>query len=463
MSTDSPLALSATERRAVFPLASIVVLRMLGLFLILPVFALYAKQLQGATPGTVGLAMGIYGLTQALLQIPAGILSDRIGRKPVIAAGLLIFALGSLIAAVSTTIEGVIIGRALQGAGAISAAVLALVADLTREEHRTLAMAVIGLSIGLSFSVALVLGPLLNGWIGVPGIFWLTAGLALLGVALLFGRVPSPPVHHHRDTEPTPGQFAAVIRDPALWRLNVSIFLLHLSVTALFMVFPLLLREVGLPSEAHWQVYLPVLLLSVLGMAPFILVSEKYRRIKEVFLTATALLGIAQITLFLSHGDWVTLVIGLWLYFLGFNILEASLPSLVSKFVDPEAKGTAMGFYSTAQFLGAFAGGLMGGLLQGHFGHASPFLAGALMTLLWGWVIWGLPAPRYLTNHLLRVGPLDTAGASDLSQRLLALPGVVQAHVVREDEVAYLKLEAKTVDWNALAAFSVAEIAPETP
>ena len=262
---DAAGGMTRTEARSAASMAGIYALRMLGLFMILPVFALYADELEGATPALAGLAIGIYGMTQALLQIPYGLLSDRIGRKPVIIFGLLVFALGSAIAASADNIHLVIFGRALQGAGAIAAAVMALTADLIREEHRVKAMAIIGMSIGASFALAMVLGPVLNTWIGVPGIFWLTAVLALGGIAVVVLVVPNPVVTRvRRDAEAVPAQFASVLRDAQLFRLDIGIFALHLILTASFVVLPLALRDIaGLPANRHWEVYLPVLLLSL--------------------------------------------------------------------------------------------------------------------------------------------------------------------------------------------------------
>ena len=334
---------------------------MLGLFLILPVFALYADHLQGHTPTLIGVAIGAYGLTQAFLQIPFGMLSDRIGRKRVITAGLLIFAAGSVVAAMAHTMWGVILGRALQGAGAIAAAVMALAADLTREEQRTKAMAVIGMTIGLSFAVAIVTAPTLNHLIGVPGIFWLVAGLAVLGVVVLHTRVPTP-AHStvHRDAEAVPGQLRGVLAHPGLLRLDFGIMSLHIILTANWVVLPVALRA-QLPTAHHWWVYLPVMVLSVAAMVPFIILAERKRRMKQVFLGAVVALGLAELGLSQGFHTLGGIAVALFVFFTAFNLLEATLPSLISRVAPPAAKGTAMGVYSTSQFFGAFLGGSLGG------------------------------------------------------------------------------------------------------
>ena len=268
--------MTADERRAAFWLAGVFSLRMLGLFMILPVFALYAERLRGNTPALAGLAIGIYGFSQALFQIPFGFLSDRYGRKRMIYLGLSIFAAGSVVAALADSIWGVILGRALQGGGAVSAAVMALAADLTREEHRIKVMAAIGITIGLSFAVSMIVGPVLNGWVGVPGIFWLTGLFALLGVAVVRFLVPDPLASRvHRDAEPVASQFGRVLFDGQLLRLNFGIFTLHLLLTATFVAVPLALRDAGLPSDQHWEVYLPALVLSMAVMVPFVILAEK--------------------------------------------------------------------------------------------------------------------------------------------------------------------------------------------
>lgn len=445
-----------TERRAIFSLAGIYFLRMFGLFLILPVFALYADELEGNTALLTGVAIGAYGLTQALLQIPYGMASDRFGRKPLITIGLLLFALGSVVAAMSDHIMGVILGRALQGAGAIAAVVMALNADLTREEVRTRAMATIGMSIGAAFFIAMMAGPLLTGWIGVPGLFWLTAVLAILGLAVIHLVTPDPVSSHvHRDAQPVPAMIGDVIRDPQLLRLDLGIFFLHMILTALFIAVPLSLRDfAGMSGDQHWQVYLPVMLLSVAGMVPFVILAEAKGKMKSVFLAAIAMLTIAQVGLYFWYQSLWYIGILLWVFFVGFNILEATLPSLISKTAPPDKKGTAMGVYSSMQFFGAFLGGVLGGWMLQEQGIAGVFLFTALATLLWFGVASGMRNPEPLTTYLLNVGDVDPVEAKLLSQKLAEVVGVAEAVVVVEDGVAYLKVNRAMLDESNLNPFS---------
>ncbi|MBK9131461.1 MAG: MFS transporter [Gammaproteobacteria bacterium] len=430
---------------------------MLGLFMILPVFALYASERFGTVaPVLIGLAIGAYGLSQAVLQVPFGMLSDRFGCKPVIAVGLVIFALGSVVAATADSMTGIIIGRMVQGSGAIAAAVMALAADLTREEHRTKAMAVIGLSIGLSFAVSLALGPILNHWIGVPGIFWLTAVLALLGIALLYLVVPDPVRHRtHRDTGAVPGYFSQVLRDPQLLRIDGGIFALHCILTASFVALPFALRDfAGVETAHHGYVYLPVLLVALVVMVPLVVVAEKRRRLKEVFLSAIAGVALAELGLAFFHVSLVAIVALLLLFFCAFNVLEALLPSLIAKFAPADKKGTAMGVYSTSQFLGAFCGGVVGGYLYGHAGIAGVFGFCALMAALWWLWARSMAPPRYLSSYMISLGESRPDGAGAEAARrereLLALPGVAEAIVVMEEGVAYLKVDSRAVDYGRL-------------
>jgi MFS family permease len=451
--------MNATERRATFALGGIVALRMLGLFMILPVLALYAERYDGYTPTLAGLAIGAYGLTQALFQIPFGALSDRIGRRPVIVTGLLIFAAGSAVAAMSDTIAGLIIGRALQGAGAISAAVMALAADLTREEHRTKTMAGIGASVGLAFAVALVVGPAVAHWFGMSALFLLTATLALLGIAVLLLYVPrAVACHFHRDAEPVPGQFGRILADGQLLRLDAGILILHLILTSSFVVLPLVLRDQGgLAPEDHWHVYLLVLAISVVLMAPFVMYGERRQQVKTIFMGAIGLLALSQLGLYLYHGDKVQIALMMVLFFVGLNVLEATLPSLISRLAPPDMKGTALGVYSTSQFLGAFLGGLCGGWLHHHFGVEGVFAFCGTLACAWLLFAAGMRNPRSLSSHLLNVGHITEAQAQRLATELRAIAGVAEAVVVVDDGVAYLKVDRKNLDLQALRAFSAAE------
>ena len=372
------------ERRTVSSLALLYSFRMLGLFMVLPLLALYAADLPGADPLTIGLALGVYGLSQALLQIPLGWLSDKLGRKPVIVGGLLVFALGSVVAGMAETIEGVVLGRALQGAGAIASTVMALVADLTREEQRTKAMAIVGMSIGLSFAMALVLGPLVAAAGGLSAVFWFTTVLAIVGVAIVLLLVPTPPVGQMYDeVGARRGLFARSLQDAALLRLNFAVFSLHFVLMALFLVVPGLLLEVAdLDRNSHWMVYLPALLLSIVGMVPMMIMAERKGRLHAMFLLAIVLLILAM-TVISAPASPVLLYLGMWLFFVGFNYLEATLPSLVSKMVFAGGKGTALGIYSTCQFLGAFAGGALGGWLLKSGGASLLFGCCLVLSALW--------------------------------------------------------------------------------
>lgn len=449
---DQQSGMTPLERRAATSLGAIYALRMLGLFMILPVFALYAQDLEGVTPLMIGLAISAYGLTQALLQIPFGLMSDRYGRKPVIITGLLIFAAGSVLAATATSIEMVIFGRALQGAGAIAAAIMALAADLTREEQRTKVMAGIGMSIGMAFVVSLVAGPILNRWIGVQGIFWLTALLAIGGVFIVAYLVPRPVrSSHHRDTQPVPEQFGSVLKDADLLRLDFGILALHLILTAGFVVLPLSLRDgAGIPSVDHWLVYLPVMLAAVATMVPFIIIAEKYRRMKPVFLGAVAVLAVSQALMSQSLDSVWGIAFALYLFFSAFNLLEASLPSLISKVAPAHSKGTAMGVYASSQFFGAFLGGVLGGWAHSVWEEAGVFWLTTVVAIIWWLAASSMSPPKHLSSYLLRVGPLDDAQAEDKARSLLQINGVNEAVVIAEEGVAYLKVDRDTLDQDSL-------------
>ncbi|MES9950347.1 MAG: MFS transporter [Candidatus Thiodiazotropha sp.] len=447
--------LNAVERQAAYSLSGLFFLRMLGLFMILPVFAIYAEELPDVTPLLVGLAIGIYGLTQALLQIPFGMLSDRIGRKPVLIAGLLIFAVGSVVAAGAETIHGIILGRALQGSGAIAAVIMALAADLSREQRRLRIMAILGISIGIAFAVSMVMGPILNSWIGVPGIFWLTAVLALGGIGLVLFVVPTPAESHfHRDAEAVPGQFGKVLREPELLRLDFGIMTLHMSLTAMFLAYPLALRTL-VAENAHTWVYMPVMLLSMVAMIPFVILAESRRRMRPVFIGGVAALVGASMLMFGYHDSLAGMVLGLLIFFTAFNLLEATLPSLVAKIAPGERKGTAMGVYSSSQFIGAFLGGALGGWFHTRYGIDGTFLLCAAMAAIWLLVAWGMSEPDYLSNYLIPVGLLDEDQAFLLEGELKNLDGVAEAVIIPEDRVAYLKVDLKRVDQEVLDGYAV--------
>ncbi len=434
--------MTRSEKRATSGLAAIFGLRMLGMFLILPVFALYAHHLPGGDNYTlVGLTLGMYGLTQAALMIPFGMASDRIGRKKVIIFGLLVFALGSFVAAFATDIYWTIAGRALQGAGAISAAVTAMLADLTREEQRTKAMATIGSTIGIAFAVSLVAGPALGHLIGVPGIFALTGVLALAAIVVVKYWIPDPAnTHFHADTEASPARLKDVLRDPQLLRLDFGIFALHAAQMAMFVVVPVALKNSGLPADQHWWVYLSVLAGSFALMIPAIIVGEKRGKMKPVFISAVALMLAAQIGLALGISHFWGIVGALFFYFVAFNLLEASLPSLISKLAPVSAKGTAMGVYNTAQALGLFTGGVVGGWLAQHVGFPAVFEFCVVLMAAWLIASLSMTAPLAIRTRMFNVGVMDSDQAALLKTQLAAVAGVVEAAVLAEEGVAMLKV-----------------------
>ena len=377
--------MTSVERRATASLAAVYGTRMAGFFFMLPMFALFTEGLPGSTPVLAGLAVGIYGLMQAVLQIPLGMLSDHIGRKPVIMGGLLLFAIGSAIAALSDHIVWVIIGRAVQGCGAVAAAILALAADLTRETQRTKVMAGIGMTIGAAFILSLILAPVAHAWVGASGIFWLTVGLAMIAIALVAWVVPTPPGRQiHRDVQPIPSMLRGVLRNPSLLRLDIGVFILHLVLTTTFFALPVALRNLGMPLDTHAWIYLPLLVLSLLGMAPFIwLSSRKQSWAQPVFVGAVVVFGIAQAIMWQGTTTLWLLLIGVGLFFTAFNLLEATLPAQVSKTAPPEAKGTALGVYTTSQFMGAFVGGVTGGWMYQSIELSAVFLLGTLAVCGW--------------------------------------------------------------------------------
>ena len=452
-------SMTRAEKRAASGLAAIFGLRMMGMFLILPVFALYAEDLPGGDNHTlVGLALGIYGLTQAILMLPFGMASDRIGRKKVIIFGLIVFALGSFVAAVATDIYWTIFGRALQGAGAVSAAVTAMLADLTREEHRTKAMALVGSTIGIAFAISLVASPALNRIIGVPGIFALTGILALAAIWVVKVWVPDPAdSHYHADAQANPAKLIDVLKDGQLARLDFGIFALHAAQMAMFVVVPVALKNSGLAADDHWAVYLPVLLGSFMLMVPALIYGEKRGQMKPVFIGSVALMLVAQLGLAFGIDYFWGIVWSLFFYFVAFNLLEASLPSLISKLAPASAKGTAMGVYNTAQALGLFFGGFFGGWLAQHHGFASVFIFCVVLMAIWLLASLSMNPPPAIKTRMFRIGVMPADQAALLRAQLAEVSGVVEAVVLAEEGVAMLKVSLK--GWDEAGARSLLDTA----
>ncbi len=450
----------ATEKRAVLSLGLLYGFRMLGLFMLLPVLALYAADFEHSSPALIGLALGVYGLSQALLQVPFGMLSDRIGRKPVIYGGLVLFGVGSVIAGLASSIWGVILGRALQGSGAIASTVLALLSDLTRDEHRTKAMAFIGMSIGLTFAAALLIGPWVSVSFGIRGIFWLTAGLAVGGIAIMAWLVPAAThaTGFNGNTSAALRFVGRVLGDRELLRLNFGIFALHFILTASFVALPLLLRDtLNLQVQQHAWVYLATLGGSFVAMVPLIIYAERNQKVVPVFLSAIAMVALAALTIATAGSRGMPLVGAMFIFFMGFNLLEANLPSLVSKKAFPAGKGTAMGVYSTFQFLGAFLGGAIGGVMMGAVGSSGVFGVCALIAVSWLLLAWNMRAPRRVVDVVLTY---DTArfGGEELLRELAGLKGVEDVTLIAGDGLAYLKVDGQSFDHSTLLQYQAAAV-----
>ncbi len=432
--------MNSVEKRAILGVGGIFALRMIGLFMIVPVFSVYGDNYAHATPFLIGLAVGIYGLGQAVFQIPMSLAADKFPRKPIIMLGLILFALGGIIAANATDIYQVIIGRALAGSGAVSAVLMALLADVTREEMRTKAMATMGLTIATSIMLAFAFGPLMVGSIGILGLFWLTAGFAVLAMLLLFV-VPTPlrVLKHNLDNKSISEQLATVIKIGDLNRLHIGIFALHLTLTAIFVILPHQLSQVmGLSVRQQGLVYLPLLFIGFAVAIPFIIIAEKKRKMRQVFLGAIALMAVSLALLALGSQVGIGIILGLLLYFMGFNLLEATIPSWISKRAPVANKATAMGLNSSSQFFGAFVGGAMGGLLLTQssllaWGVLAAIMVAALLIIL------PIAQPPYLSSTTVTI-PKDI-DIQDWSQQMLAINGVDELVVMAKEQVAYLKLD----------------------
>ena len=445
--------LNNVEKKAAFSLATVFGLRMLGLFMILPVFAIYGEQLVGYSPIWVGLAIGAYGLTQALLQIPMGILSDKFGRKPIILVGLLIFLLGSIVAALSESIYGVVLGRALQGMGAIASAVLALAADLSREEQRPKVMATIGMFIGLSFTLAMILGPIVAKSYGLSGLFWLTAILTVGAMFMIQFMVPYSVNKAPRgDHVALPAQIFKLINEPQLFRLNLGVFILHMALTACFVVLPKYFVNAGLALAQHWQLYLPVLLGSFFLMVPFMIMAIKKQKEKQMFNAAVVLLTVSLMLLWLMPSNLFTLVVVIMLFFTAFNYLEATMPSILSRIAPVGVKGSVMGVYSSSQFMGAFAGGVVGGLIVSEWGDQQVFLIMAIMAMVWFIASLGMKPLKKSKSYSFKTTIDCEQTAEKVAEELINLPGVLEATLVHDESVAYLKINDKVADFAQIKA-----------
>ncbi|GJC31790.1 MFS transporter [Acinetobacter sp. KAM398] len=436
--------MNALERRSTFALSSIFALRMLGLFMIIPVFSVVGQSYQYATPALIGLAVGVYGLTQAILQIPFSLIADRYSRKPLVVLGLLLFALGGAIAAMSDTIYGVIIGRAIAGGGAVSAVVMALLADVTREENRMKAMAVMGMSIGMSFVVAFSLGPWLTGLVGISGLFWVTTVMGLAAILMLL-LVPKVTRHHRNFQQGYITQLKQVLKMGDLNRLHVSVFTLHLLLTAMFIYVPSqLIQFADIPLQHHGWVYLPLLLVSLFVAFPSIVLAEKYRKMRGIFLTAIAGIILGLLVLIFGFESKYILLLGLGLFFIAFNVMEALLPSWLSKAAPIQSKATAMGVNASSQFLGAFFGGMIGGqlLMLNHTAMGWSILTA--IAIIWLLVSFGLAQPRYLSSLVLRLP--ENRETDEWTSQLLAIRGIEEVVVMSDQQVAYVKVDKQHID-----------------
>jgi predicted MFS family arabinose efflux permease len=424
---------------------------MLGLFMVLPVMSLYFEGYHQSSAFLLGLALGIYGLTQAIFQIPLGLLSDKIGRRPVILGGLLFFILGSVVAATADSAVGVIIGRALQGMGAIASTLMALVTDLTAEQNRTKAMASIGGSIGISFAIAMVLGPVVASSFGMAGIFWLTALLGLIGAAIVLKAIPKTfSMRRNRETQTDLQQLGGLFLEPSLMRLNIGIFFLHLTLMAAFVVIPtVLVNQLSIDPDQLWWVYLSLLGGGFIAMLPAMIFAEKCKAQKKTFVSAVGLMTIAMFVLGTTKSS-VTIVLMLFVYFAAFNLLEASLPSWLSKVCPVGNRGTAMGIYSSCQFLGTFAGGILGGFALANVGVDGLFLLLAMMLLFWCLLACTMTSPKPLQTLILQVGETK---ADEFVKSISNIVGVEDILLIEGEDLAYVKVDKTLIDLDIMQPF----------
>jgi len=442
------------EIRSLLGLIALYATRMLGLFMVLPVLSLYVSEYSGSTTFLLGVALGVYGLTQGLLQIPLGMLSDRVGRKAVILGGMAVFLVGSLVAALADSIVGLIVGRALQGAGAVASTIMALLSDLTTEENRTKSMAAVGGSIGIAFALAMVLGPLFASVGGLQLIFWLTAALAGVGMLIVLG-LPTPETTSRLTASEAltmPALIKTTLKNGELLRLDLGVCVLHMVQMASWVSIPFILRErLGFGLEHHWWLYLLTMGLGFVVMLPLIIVGERRRRLKHVFVAAILLLAVAEVLLFRSHASVLLFAFAMFLFFTAFNLLEAALPSLVSKMTPSGSRGTAMGIYSSSQFLGAFLGGIAGGYIAHRFGYQYVFLFSGLAILVWAGVALSMANPRHWGTVVIDLVNYPHVPADGAAVRKL-LKGVEEVTYILDRKLIYLKVDKDRFDKRQLDA-----------
>jgi len=441
------------ELKAVLAIALLYIIRMMGLFMVLPVLPILGPEYEGGTPLAIGLALGIYGLSQAILQIPLGLLSDKFGRKPVIYSGLVLFILGSLVAAFADSIEIVIVGRLLQGCGAISSSLLALVADVTRTENRTKAMAIIGISIGSSFGISLVIGPLISNQFGLSGIFAATAVAGVIGIIVLARLVPTPSVVSRQVSSKLKlAKIRAVLSDNNLAKTTLGVFMLHYLLMSGFLIFPQVLAIAGFVEQEHYEVYFWLLLVTFVLMGPFMWLAEKPGFGKHLMLAMIGIFAASQVLL-VNAGSMVPVIVGMALFFMAFNLMEVILPAFVSRIVPAGERGTAMGVYSSCQFFGAFMGGLVGGWLLQVWDMTTLVYVNAACCMLWFVFSLRLNGFENFATVTYFVNAADTRPANEMTEALLSLSGVIEVALVEEERVAYLKVDS--AQWNQESLCSV--------
>jgi MFS family permease len=442
--------LNPQETRAAISLALVYVLRMLGLFMVIPVLAIAAVDYPDYSPLFVGLAIGGYGLTQAILQIPMGVLSDKWGRKPVIYMGLCFFALGSLVAANADSMAMLTLGRILQGAGAIAGAIMALAADVTRESERAKVMAIIGVSIGFSFYVALLTGPIIAGLYGIQGIFWITAVLTVCCLPLVKFGVPTPKENSPSgDALPQLSQLKNLAKEPSLWRLNMSVLTVHLLITCFFVQVPVLLTEVNFGLDEHWKIYTPILVVSVLILVMLMKLCKQLQT-STSFIISLTLMAMGFGLFLLPELNWVVIIIAGTLFFAGFNYMEAHMPVMVSSIAPAGKKGSAMGIYASFQFFGAFLGGVISGALTGWLGPKLALVACLLFIVIAMIIVWGLQKTTTVKRVTLtienRARFQQTSNKTLLESDFGKLEGVQEVLVDVEKRAVYLKVDSKGFD-----------------